>query len=297
MLTKTFIVPPFSTLDSRQGYWQERKRAWKDLGLASELGRENGLTYGSSLKIAGVGETSIFDPVLCEIMYRWFTPDSEESSVIDCFAGGSVRGVVAEKLGNSYLGIDLRKEQIEANKANAYAIGCDLSKIKWVVDNSLNVDTYAEDGSFDFMLTCPPYYDLEVYSDNPEDLSNMSYDDFAEDYREIITKTASKVRDDRFAVVVISNVRDKQGFFGDLCGLTSEAMKEAGFNLYNEIVLIRQSGSASIRARKNMASRKVVRCHDNVLVYYKGDTKRISEKFGVLKEIDEIEESAETVDI
>jgi len=38
-LAERFIVPPFSVLDARQGYWQERKRAWIALGIQSELGR------------------------------------------------------------------------------------------------------------------------------------------------------------------------------------------------------------------------------------------------------------------
>jgi len=37
-----FIVPPFSVLDARQGYWQERKKAWLSLGIQSELGRGGG---------------------------------------------------------------------------------------------------------------------------------------------------------------------------------------------------------------------------------------------------------------
>ena len=38
-LAERFIVPPFSVLDARQGYWQDRKRAWIALGIESELGR------------------------------------------------------------------------------------------------------------------------------------------------------------------------------------------------------------------------------------------------------------------
>jgi len=38
-LAERFGVPPFSVLDARQGYWQERKRAWLELGIESELGR------------------------------------------------------------------------------------------------------------------------------------------------------------------------------------------------------------------------------------------------------------------
>lgn len=38
-LVEKFIVPPFTVLDARQGYWQERKKAWLAIGIQSELGR------------------------------------------------------------------------------------------------------------------------------------------------------------------------------------------------------------------------------------------------------------------
>lgn len=38
-LAERFGVPPFSVLDARKGWWQDRKRAWIDLGIRSELGR------------------------------------------------------------------------------------------------------------------------------------------------------------------------------------------------------------------------------------------------------------------
>lgn len=46
-LAEKFIVPPFSVLDARQGYWQERKKLWATLGIKSELGRGGGLTMQS----------------------------------------------------------------------------------------------------------------------------------------------------------------------------------------------------------------------------------------------------------
>ena len=49
-LQERFIVPPFSILDARQGYWQERKRAWISLGIQSELGRgENMLDMSATM--------------------------------------------------------------------------------------------------------------------------------------------------------------------------------------------------------------------------------------------------------
>lgn len=60
--------------------------------------------------------TSIFDPVLCELAYRWFCPQG--GTIIDPFAGGSVRGVVAALTGRKYTGCDLSGRQIEANVSN-----------------------------------------------------------------------------------------------------------------------------------------------------------------------------------
>jgi hypothetical protein len=38
-LAETFSYPPFSVWSARDGWWQERKRAWLALGIKSELGR------------------------------------------------------------------------------------------------------------------------------------------------------------------------------------------------------------------------------------------------------------------
>jgi len=70
------------------------------------------------LEVAATG-TSIFDPVLCELAYRWFCPPG--GLVLDPFAGGSVRGIVAAKCGRRYIGIDLSERQCEANRAQAWA--------------------------------------------------------------------------------------------------------------------------------------------------------------------------------
>lgn len=51
-LAERFLIPPFSVLNAREGWWQERKRAWISLGIKSELGR------GEDLIPNGGGHTS-----------------------------------------------------------------------------------------------------------------------------------------------------------------------------------------------------------------------------------------------
>lgn len=330
-LLDRFVVPPFSVLDTRQGYWRDRRRWWLSLGIKSELGR--GLEGIGAIPMTGMagdfnvamrskadarafaqdlmrGETraaadarsnvtgapplpewadngmtnmapgtSIFDPVLCELAYRWFCPPG--GTVLDPFAGGSVRGIVAGYLGHPYTGIDLSARQVAANYEQAAEIlppdDPARPQPKWIVgDSHLALPVAAEPESMDLIFSCPPYYDLEVYSDDPRDLSNLSsYEQFREMYRGIIAKAAERLAPGRFACFVVSEIRAPDGHFRGFVPDTIEAFRAAGMRYYNEAILVNPAGSLPIRITKQFeASRKVGRTHQNVLVFLKGEHPR-----------------------
>lgn len=306
-LKDSFIFPPFSVLDTRSGVWQDRKRKWLELGFNSQETREDVELIAKSGQSSGIYElrnkmremlqrepdwdeildyakkkgmhvyegASIFDPVLCELSYRWFCP--EGGRILDPFAGGSVRGVVAGILGYPYVGIDLRAEQVEANRKQAEVLK--LQDVTWVCSDS----NEALDKVYvapDFVYSCPPYADLEKYSEDPKDLSNMKYEDFKDVYFSIIKKSVAQLKDDRFACFVVGDVRDKKGFYYNFVSDTIQAFKDAGMELYNEIILVNTVGSLAIRVRRQFnGGRKVGKMHQNVLVFYKGDPKKIKENF------------------
>lgn len=408
-LADEFLIPPFSVLNARDGWWQERKRAWLALGIESEVGRggnligrslfdrifviaakklggekkstrydairawvlklrEDGLTddqieakaieefgkprstlartfgqdlmrgehvIGKSPKDVRAGNfqggmpdtvrdmqfynrkrafeakigrevsieefrtmapaefegtqssTSIFDPVICELAYQWFSPDG--GRVLDPFAGGSVRGVVAAALGRVYCGIDLRVEQTDANRAQWEKIAPRLRDgaiaPQWIERDSRAVLSAANEDAppdgFDFIFSCPPYGDLEVYSDDPHDLSTMDHAEFVNSYRAIIQRAVAKLKDDRFACFVVGDFRDRQGFYRDFVSTTIRAFEDGGARLYNEAILITAAGSLAIRAGKQFrASRKLGKTHQNVLIFCKGDPVRASAACG-----------------
>lgn len=262
--------------DSKQGYWQKRKREWKALGLDSGTGRNddligNGLKALAQKKSKNLSGTSVFDPVLCEVLYNWFCVDG--GVVFDPFAGGSVRGVVAEMLGRKYIGIDLSEKQVDANRINADKLGVYPA---WFCDDSRNADRYIQDGTADFVFSCPPYHNLEKYSNHPLDLSNMNYSDFLEAYREIIAISCRKLKQNRFAVFVVGDIRDSKGAYRDFISETKRIFRECGLVLYNENILLEQYGTAPMRAGAQFsAGRKTVKVHQNVLVFFKGDIKAI----------------------
>jgi DNA modification methylase len=602
-----FVLPPFSVLDSRMGYWQERKRAWLSLGITSEIGRaENLLNYSATLRAFGgpkgrliksssgrdptyyyqkqeaeqrLGRelataeferdhyvnkqsgqginatgTSMFDPVLCELAYRWFSPPG--GGVLDPFAGGSVRGVVAAYLGRPYTGIELRGEQIRANadqweqitgdrtevpdfqpeltplelrdgilvkRDDLYSIagmrggkvrtcwhlaneggspkglitagsrqspqvnivahiaerlgvpcrvhtpsgklsaelesaraagakivqhkagrnnviiararedakkrgwreipfgmecqeaveqtrgqvanlqagsatrivmavgsgmslagllhglqnhgleipvlgvtvganpekrldeyapegwremvelvesgldyhsqaedrwigGLELDPIYeakalphlrdgdllwvvgirecieeepevpgeeiaelptpiWIEGDSSQLDELLEEGEqFDLLFSCPPYFDLEKYSKDERDISNMTWEAFLKSYRLIIGQAVERLADDRFAFWVVSEIRDKEGNYRGLVAETIRAFEDAGAQFYNDAILVTSVGSWPIRIGKLFSvSRKFGRVHQNVLVFCKGDPRAATEACGEIE--------------
>lgn len=463
-IADNFVFPPFSVLDARQGAWQERKRMWLKQGIKSEVGRDaeclpNSITIEKYGKDFTQG-TSIFDPVLCELLYKWFCPRGGQ--IIDPFAGGSVRGIVANMLGFNYWGCDLSSEQIAANieqadelcgnsryikikvslaslrqqfipcnseyinntchgrccqgtdgicvtihnnernhiknlggniddngflipdsrglcqfkndngfcniHENGKPFGCAASpftlntnntlvvrnryrmlkcyrdegnklpvyeahkfafnsifeanevkriieavnagddefyayispeKYRMLVDNDMaknnsdydilrpELEWINGDSTFevctapkaDYIFSCPPYGDLEKYSDHPADISNMNYADFLKCYRRIILHTVSRLKTNSFASFVVGDFRDKDGYYRNFVSDTIAAFLDAGLKLYNEAILVTPTGSLPIRITRQFNSgRKFGKGHQNILVFINGDWKKAVKK-------------------
>lgn len=230
------------------------------------------MQYAGGLENATAGSgTSVFDPVPCELMYRWFCPPGGQ--IVDPFAGGSVRGIVAGLLGFKYHGIDLRPEQIRANEEQKQRVA-PQTDIVWRVGDSATIVSTAPEA--DFIFSCPPYGDLEVYSDLPEDLSSMNYGEFIEAYRRIIKGCVLNLKNDRMACFVVGDFRDKKtGYYRGFVSDTIVAFKDAGMGLYNDAVLITCVGSLPIRVSGQFeGGRKLGKSHQNILVFAKGEPKK-----------------------
>lgn len=296
LLADKYIVPPFSILNTISAAWQRRKDMWESLGIESTLGRDvkrnNAMpvnTFSARGEQAKTPErTSTFDPVLCELMYRWFCPS--RGVILDPTAGGSVRGIVAGIMGYVYFGIDISKTQVEANRKQLESVDTKLvDSVHWSIGDSSDWTSYAVPDNWgiitgaDMMFTCPPYYNLEKYTDDPEDLSNQStYEDFLNKWHKILELGYGALRENRFAVLVVSEIRNpKTGEYYGFVPDTIRIMTAIGFKYYNEVILENNIGSLPIRAPKYFdQSRKIGRHHQNILVFYKGDTTKISEHFG-----------------
>jgi len=283
-LASRFIMPPFTDLSARSGEWQSRKRAWLSMGINSEIGREDGLIGGGNRMgydmLAAIdgsdrtsNGTSVFDPVLCELVYKWFS--KKGSQIVDPFAGGSVRGLVASSLERRYWGCDLRQEQIDANNDQAEML-LDQNKPVYVCGDSM--EKIESSPKSDLIFSCPPYGDLEIYSDEEQDLSNMEWHTFCAVYKTIILRACKRLKNDRFACFVVGDFRCPKGFLRNFVSETITGFENAGAHLYNEAILLTALGNAGMRATKQFnAARKMVKTHQNILVFCKGNPKKATE--------------------
>ncbi len=263
------MIHPFSILDTRTREWQSRKREWLDkYKIQSELGRDE--TVSKSGFWEQSNSVSVFDPVLTENLYRWFCPPN--GKILDPFAGGSVRGIVAEELGFKYTGIDISEKQILANREQS-------DKPNWIIGDSNWILESVEDDSYDFIFTCPPYHDLEVYSDNPKDISTKSYDDFISSLERIMFSSAKKLKDNRFIGIVVSEIRElgttrnyKKGTYKGFVSDVIKFMEKHDLYFYNDMVLFNSQHQASRTSSTYFKrNRKIASVHQNVLIFVKGN--------------------------
>lgn len=295
-LRERYLVPPFSILDSQVGEWLKKRNEWehilknrseniRNITAKSNTPYINKFDYDPGYKgLERNGSISTFDPFLCEILVRWFSRDGDK--IFDPFAGGHVRGAVAAILGRDYLGVDLNPVQVAANQENWEKItelydSFEFATPTWVCNDSFE---FLENNTtmYNALLTCPPYYNLEIYSDRENDLSAYkTYEEFLERYRAIISRAYAVLEQDSFAVIVVEEIRKPDGIFYGFVPDTIAAFRDAGFKFYNEMILENRIMSLGVRCPKYFEqSRKVGRHHQNVLVFFKGNPKNIESKFG-----------------
>jgi DNA modification methylase len=277
-LREQYIEPPFTVLRSYFSSWINRRRQWLSLGIQSELGRNSSAFSGGLPAFIDKCKksknlkrmTSIFDSVLCEIIYRWFCP--EGGRILDPFAGGSVRGIVAGYLGYNYIGIDLSTPQVQANEEQSHHIFSSTN----IITYPLWIDGDAEkilpkmEKKVSLVFSCPPYMNLEKFSNHPDDLSNMDDVHFVRKYEMIIRYACRLLKPNGFACFVVGDVRDKKGYLKDFPTITKQAFYKIGMKLYNEAILLNSIGSAAIRVSYQFPKgRKLVKIHQTVLIFKK----------------------------
>ena len=283
-----FIIPPFSVLDTRQWYWQERKKFWKNIindnwesrekAMWDNLVLDNNQSKYKESTLNFAPNISILDPVLSELVNKWFW--LEGGNTFDCFAGDTVFWFVSSFLWNNFTWIEIRKQQADLNNQRIEK----FENSKYICDDWQNILKHLDYNSQDLLFSCPPYFDLEVYSDLENDASNQkNYEDFIKILDNAFTDAIKCLKNDRFAVITIWDLRDKKGFYYWFVDDIKNIFKKNWVLLYNEMILVENVWTLAMRVNKYMKNRKIWKCHQNVLVFYKWDTKNIKNIYPLIE--------------
>ena len=260
---------------SRDGCWQG-SNGYSNVVLATQT-IENGEVVHKKGKSFN-GNASVLDPVACEVILRFFMP-TDGNKVYNPFGGGVQFGFIAASYGYDYVASEIRRNQCDVN--NALCSDLPGSAI-WVQSDS---SIYTPADEYDLGFSCPPYYRVEKYIDydgvipDGELNSIKTYEQFRETLFEGYRQAISKLKDNRFFVIMTGDSRDKNGaYYG--CEAEHELfLKNEGLHIYNKIVYLECEFTRLAHAKRTLDYRKFPKREQKIIVAYKGDMTKIKELF------------------
>jgi len=313
-------IPFFDVFQVSARAWAKRREKWiRNVGIWGEDGRASDALESDNVQVAclpnqqgedgNAGGTSVFDPVLCEIGYSWFCP--KNGSILDPFAGGSTRGLVAAYLGYDYTGVEIRRGQVDANLKQFRALKArhdktfaaeiaagrrqPMKKPNWIVGDSRDLaKLLPRRVQYDLLFSCPPYFDLEVYSANEGDGSTaQTYEEFLVWYENIYRQAVACLRDSRFAIITVGDIRNKKTGAYRLFPEDTTILfaRKLGLVPYNKAVLCTPIGTLRFRASAQFPKdRKLGHAYQEVKIFWKGKEKlgAVKEALGELAELPEL---------
>ena len=235
-------------------------------GMAKQKGSEDKKEYPYSK----------FNPLLAERILRyWSQPDA---NVLDPFAGRTTRGIVSIVMGRNYEGYEVAPKtyEVTANDlkrvVNSWQPGLfGDSKIgNWdlhLADGTKLENT--KDNSKDLILTCPPYFDVEIYEEAIGQLSRLGdYKTFLLKIRECAQNCYKKLKYNRYCVWVVADFRRQGRFIPFHSDIMEQFNKWTAFKPW-DVVINRLNSPFVTGAAQAMEAKHSLKIHEFILVWKK----------------------------
>src|SRR5215472_6981667 len=197
--------------------------------------------------------------------------------VIDPFAGHNSRMELCWRANRHYFGTDVSEAFMDANfvirdyllherdtdmfsgdfAAEIVLRECDARLLPWA------------DAFGDFTITSPPYYDLEYYGDEPQQLGKaQTYGDFIREIARCAEENFRVLKHGAFAVWCVNDFR-RAGLFHPFHIDTITAMMYAGFALHDVAIIDLGPPIASAFAARTDAKKWLPKRHEYALIFRK----------------------------
>lgn len=273
MLLDTFGFMPLSVLKMKRGRLDRSMfHIQKEIGRStsqsvSEARRE----MPGALRLSGSGGRhnrgvgSVMAAELVAFFCRYYA--SEGDVYLDPFFGHGIRMQVAHRCGMHYYGKDASKRFHKYVDAVRKKIDDKTTTISLSLGDSRSADEI-DDAIGDFCFTSPPYWNLEHYGDESEQLGNLSYEQFIDAMSEVAAAWHPKFKAGANVVINVSDFRKDGKFYAYHCD-TVRAFESAGYT-FNDIWIVEGlvSGLPRVFAgRTNAEFKQAPRVHEYALVF------------------------------
>ena len=218
---------------------------------------------------AGRGETlSIFPPELVDFFIRYYLDDWRGKVYLDPFSGQGIRMQVACMRGMKYYGMDISKAFFAFNDLVRKKIDPDGALVHIKRGDSRD-PSWIEDEIGDFSLHSPPYWNIENYGDEPEQLGKQPYLDFIGDMEKVLAAWLPKFKTGAYHVINVGDFRIDGKFYAYHADLINAGIR-AGWHCHDIWILKDVVASASRVFAVSRNLKKVApRVHEYALIFRK----------------------------
>ena len=157
----------------------------------------------------GAAGLSIMPACLVEFFIKYYCPKG--GLYFDPFAGQGIQMQVAKILGVDYIGYDISKKFMAFN--NSVKDKIDDGKTRIELFNRDSRDIHLPANCVDFCFTSPPYWNIEDYGDEPEQLGKNTYEGFLAGMGQIAKELYRIFKPGGYCVINVNDFRMNGKFY------------------------------------------------------------------------------------
>ena len=221
-----------------------------------DVGKQNShlRSLGNHSKQSSRQQYSPFPEEVARICYELYLRDCK--TIFDPFAGWGERHRYAKEYGKEYTGFDVNPIAIQHGSDH------------FTVNNELADSESAAFPLFDGLITCPPYWNLEKYTDHGIDAA-PTWEIFLARYEAIFDKAWQAAKDGATFCVMVGDWR-KGGIYYDIAHQTRKIFEQLGATTIDDVVISRKAVS-KIKIMLPQAKRLgySVKVHESLMVFKK----------------------------
>ena len=246
-------------------------------GLEEDYNTEQG--KNTWIKVGSKGRAlSKFNSENCKNIIEFFTCKGD--TILDPFAGRT-RAIISNHLGRKYWGFELTEKYFPAeNTSDRKIFNMDSGDMDKVLDKSMK---------FDLAFTCPPYWDMEKYSENPKDLSTFkTYGEFLDGCNNRLELASQYLKDDGFLIVVLMDFRQKGVFYPWHTDTINFFHRNTDFKLYDTMIWEMSPAKRHPLYPQALVNRRMLNTHEYCLVFNRKTQPELREFYDRKLEEDEM---------